>query len=229
MDKILVVDDDIHVCDVVADLLSENEFVVKQANTLKRAREVLASGDIIVAIVDIRLHEGNGLDLIKDLNGSRTTGTLILSGCTDVVDRIIGLEFGADDYLTKPFHTRELLVRVKRMVSRMHQLSGRGELREPVMPLRIRDITIDPARHMVTAGDGSPINLSKPEVRTLATLVENRGVVMSRDDIQALVVGPFDRHPDDRRVDVYISNIRRKLACEKNLIRTVHRIGYIVD
>jgi two-component system, OmpR family, response regulator len=231
MDRVLIVDDDPSVCDLIRAVLSDDGFVMREAPDLRRARDILKAEDISVCLVDLQLKGGSGLDLVKELSGSSQVGTIILSGRADVVDRVIGLEFGADDYMTKPFHARELSARVRRMSARIGQLRARGETRAAREPLQLGRWSIDPVRYTVTDATGARVSLSKPEVRALATLVENRGVVLSRDQIHAAVMGPVERHPTDRRVDVYVSNIRKKLGAGESgdLIRTVHRVGYIVD
>lgn len=231
MDRVLVVDDDPSICDLIRAILSDEGYVMREAPDVNRARDILKNEDISVCLVDLQLKGSSGLELVKELSGSRSTGTIILSGRADVIDRVIGLEFGADDYVTKPFHARELSARVRRMSNRIAQLRTKTPPRPASAPLRLGPWEIDPVRYTVTGETGERVNMSKPEVRTLATLVEHRGTVLSRDAIHAAITGPVERHPADRRIDVYISNIRKKLARPDGVevIRTVHRVGYIVD
>jgi DNA-binding response OmpR family regulator len=231
MERVLIVDDDPTVCDVIRAILSDEGYVMREAADLGRARDILKAEDISVCLVDLQLRGSSGLDLVRELSGSTSTGTIILSGRSDVIDRVIGLEFGADDYVTKPFHARELTARVKRMATRIAQLRQRSNARVAKEPLRLGPWEIDPLRYTVVGENGERVSLSKPEVRTLATLVENRGTVLSRDAIHAAIMGHVERHPADRRIDVYVSNIRKKLAHGESgeIIRTVHRVGYIVD
>ena len=152
---------------------------------------------------------------------------------TAPVDRTIGIEVGADDYMAKPFDARELLARVKRQASRMARFRDTPEPAEtgeilPNQPLG--EWTVDFARRRVTSNDGRQARLSDAEFRALEALLIQRGTIVSRDDIHEAVVGHRDRDPLDRRVDVLISCIRRKLKLnELSNIRTVHRVGYIID
>ncbi len=229
----LVVDDDADVRDLVIDVLEMEGYTVRAASNLADARTALTKEDVVICIVDLNLASENGIDLVKELSGSQRTAVIILSGRGDVFDVVIGLEIGADDYISKPFHVRELSARVKRAGLRITQL--RDQAQPPNCAsgqVAFGDFSIDARRYIVSHKTGETISLSKPEIRMLSALVHNKGNVLSRDTLHGMVVGPAERDPMDRRIDIYVSSIRKKLSpfCDgEEVIRTVHRVGYIID
>ena len=230
--RILIVEDDGDVRATVATMLRRAGFEVREAASLAEANAVLELHDVAAALVDLRLGGDDGLILVRELSQRPDTAVLIVTGEADPIDRILGLEIGADDYITKPFHERELLARVKRRVDTVRRLRiaapDPGALAEG--PSTIGGWTIDESRQRVVDADGEPADLSLPEFRTLQYLVESRGTILSRDDIYRRVTGRRERDPLDRYVDNLIANLRRKLAVPGDSgIRTVHRVGYVVD
>ncbi|WMS42975.1 response regulator transcription factor [Acuticoccus sp. MNP-M23] len=228
----LVVDDDEGVRELVTDVLQMEGYAVRTASNLADARRALSREEIVICIVDLNLTSENGIDLVKELSGSQRTAVIILSGRGDVFDVVIGIEIGADDYISKPFHTRELSARVKRAGARIMQLREQVHPVAADGPVAFGEFSIDPRRYSVTHTSGQNVALSKPEIRLLAALVTNSGNVLSRDTLHHMVIGPGERNPMDRRIDIYVSSIRKKLASFCNgaeVIRTVHRVGYIID
>lgn len=228
----LVVEDDPDVLFTVSTMLSSAGFVVYSAATLREAEAVLDMRDVTVALVDVHLGPEDGLTLVRQLADQPDTAVVIITGDDDPIDRILGIELGADDYITKPFNSRELLARVKRRADAVRQLR---ESRLPAVPerssnYRVGNWLIDERRQAALDEDNRPAELSQSEFRTLLCLVRNRGNVLTREEIYAFVTGRVERPPLDRSVDVQISNLRRKLGLPGNDgIRTVHRVGYIID
>lgn len=215
---------------LVADLFSEEGYVVHQAGDYNTACEEIRSVDFDVALVDLRLKGKDGMDLVRLLRQRDDVGIIIVSGKVDVVDRIVGLEMGADDYLTKPFDLRELLARVKRTRSRIEQI--RTEAPKEIEQLSLGAWTVDPNTFTAIGEDGERVELTSGELRTLRVLLTRRGEVVTRDLLHREVIGKGQRDPNDRRIDVYVSGIRKKLglaAGRPGHIRTVHRVGYVVD
>ncbi|MBJ3775916.1 response regulator transcription factor [Acuticoccus mangrovi] len=226
----MVVDDDMDIRNLVGMVLSEEGFDVIKASGIEEAEGLLEVHDILVALVDLRLRDKDGLDLVRKLAMHHDVGIMILSGKGGTLDRVIGIEVGADDYITKPFDNRELLARVKRRAARVRAMRDGMRSRHESEPVAFGDWTIDHERHAVFDKQGAQANLSESEFRTLACLVRNRGSVLSRDELYNYVVGPGIRDPLDRRIDVYVSSLRKKLGLAgPSAIRTVHRVGYIVD
>lgn len=231
---VLVVEDDLTVQETVADILARDGFRVVCADSLNSAEDRLRTSDVMIALVDITLRDGNGLELVKRLSLDPLTSTIIMSGRSEDMDRIIGLEVGADDYVTKPFNGRELAARLRRHATRVRYIrehAGAKRSSRPADPgTSIGHWTIDEARRAVYDGSGARADLSDSEFRTLLAMARKRGSVLTRDALYREVVGPGARDPFDRRIDVYVSALRKKLKLtDPHRIRTVHGIGYIVD
>ena len=230
---VLVVDDDPSVRHVISSIISFAGFVPFEADGVQSAIEIARSNDILVAVIDLNLADGDGLELTRQLSNTADVATIILSAQASPMDRIIGIEIGADDYMAKPFDARELAARVKRQASRMRRLRDipRPADTDQTCPMQsLGEWNVDFKRRRVTSNDGRQARLSDAEFRALEALLLQRGTIVSRDDIHEAVVGHRDRDPLDRRVDVLISCLRRKLKLnELSNIRTVHRVGYIID
>ncbi|UOM32769.1 response regulator transcription factor [Acuticoccus sp. I52.16.1] len=236
---VLVVEDEPAVQDLVAQILTREKFRVATADSVRAAEKVLESEDVVLALVDLTLRDGNGLDLVRRLSLDPTVGTIILSGAADDMDRIIGLEVGADDYVTKPFNNRELAARLRRHAARIQFIreqanhppvaNANGHAPKSEGP-SLGPWAIDEARRAVYHESGARAALSDAEFRTLICLFRNQGTVLSRDGLYHEVVGPGSRDPLDRRIDVYVSGLRKKLnLTDPHRIRTVHGVGYILD
>ncbi|RAI03159.1 hypothetical protein DLJ53_01120 [Acuticoccus sediminis] len=233
---VLVVEDEIQVQELVAQILKREKFRVATADSVRAAEAVLEDQDVMIALVDLTLRDGNGLDLVRRLSLDPMVGTIIMSGASEDMDRIIGLEVGADDYVTKPFNNRELAARLRRHAARIQFIRDQSVPTPPTSEPDARpgpalgDWTIDEPRRSVYDGAGRRALLSDAEFRTLVCLFRNQGQVLSRDGLYREVVGPGSRDPLDRRIDVYVSGLRKKLKLtDPHRIRTVHGVGYILD
>ncbi|UOM37334.1 response regulator transcription factor (plasmid) [Acuticoccus sp. I52.16.1] len=210
-------------------MLEEEGFEVSCAGNLSEAHALIERQSFTVALVDLRLSDGDGLDFVRMLADSPATAVIVVSGRGSSMDRVVGIELGADDYIVKPFEAREFVARVKRHARRIGSLMA--SVVEAPSAYEVAGWTVDILGRSVTrqADKASPY-LSEPEFRTLQVLLERRGQVLSRDDIYTFVVGSGERDPLDRRVDVHVSSIRRKLRSDNEpVIRTVHRVGYVID
>ncbi|WP_245803244.1 response regulator transcription factor [Acuticoccus yangtzensis] len=231
--SILVVEDDESIRTIIATLLVEEGFDVTPAANLSAARALVERRTFTVALVDLRLGDGDGLDFVRSLADNLATAVIVVSGRGSSMDRVVGIELGAVDYIVKPFEAREFVARVKRHARRNQSLIGAVGDKPVVYDVAGWQIdlakrsAVNPANGQV--GDRAPY-LSEPEFRTLQALLERRGKVLSRDDIYGVVVGGGQRDPLDRRIDVHVSSIRRKLKAGSDpIIRTVHRVGYVID
>lgn len=225
--QILVVDDDPEIRKLLARYIESQGFRVLLAACCRELHEQLATHAVDLVVLDVMLPDGSGLDACRDLRANRSNVPIILlTALKEDVDRIIGLEIGADDYLGKPFNPRELIARIRAVLRR------RGEV--PIETTvetvyRFEDYTVDPQMRRVTGPDGDVV-LTGAEFDLLKTFLERPGRVLSRDQLLDLTRG---REGDgfDRSIDVLISRLRRKLAGKARdkgaqLIKTVRNGGY---
>lgn len=223
--RILVVDDDDELRALLQTYLGEQGFVVKTVAEGAAMRAAMAVESFDLVILDIMMPGDDGLSLCRELRAKSRIPILMLTARGDELDRIIGLEMGADDYLPKPFHPRELLARIRSILRRVQELAGEGPARE----FRFGGWTLDlGARHLVGA-DGVAVPLSSGEFRLLQALVENANRVLSRDRLMDVLSGR-EAGPFDRSVDVMISRLRRRLGDdgrEPEIIKTVRNEGYL--
>ena len=225
--RILVVDDDPELRDLLSSYLGSQGFVVATAGDGVAMREQLPVFAPDLLILDLMLPGEDGLTLCRDLRAASKLPILMLTARGDDMDRIIGLEMGADDYLPKPFNPRELLARIKSILRRAddHEVAAK-----PPRALRFAGWTLDlSARNLIDA-EGVVISLSAGEFRLLALLAESPNRVLSRDQLMDALAGR-DASPFDRTIDVMISRLRRRLnddARDPELIKTVRSEGYLL-
>jgi two-component system OmpR family response regulator len=225
---ILVVDDQKEICEVVQQYLSSEGYRVSVAYDGTGMRRVMGQNAIDLVILDLMLPGEDGLTLARQLREESGVGIIILTGRGETVDRIIGLEMGADDYLPKPFHLRELLARVKSVLRRVQSRTG-----EPSQAARsharFAGWSLDLSSRELTSPQGQEVRLTTGEFDLLAAFVNNPNQVLSRDRLLDLArnreAGPFDR-----TIDVQVGRLRRKLEEDPqnpSLIKTVRGSGYI--
>ncbi len=226
---ILVVDDQKEICEVVQQYLSSEGYRVSVANDGGGMRRVMGQAEVDLVILDLMLPGEDGLTLARQLREDSTVGIIILTGRGETVDRIIGLEMGADDYLPKPFHLRELLARVKSVLRRA---SSRAQKEKPSgarARARFAGWHLDLSTRELVSPDGGEVRLTTGEFDLLAAFVNNANQVLSRDRLLDLArnreAGPFDR-----TIDVQVGRLRRKLEPDPQnptMIKTVRGTGYI--
>ncbi len=225
---ILVVDDQKEICDVVQQYLSSEGYRVSVANEGAGMRRVMGQSAVDLVILDLMLPGEDGLTLARQLREESGVGIIILTGRGETVDRIIGLEMGADDYLPKPFHLRELLARVKsvlrRVSSRTKERAGTARSKA-----RFAGWNLDLSTRELVSPEGGEVRLTTGEFDLLAAFVNNANQVLSRDRLLDLArnreAGPFDR-----TIDVQVGRLRRKLEPDPQrptMIKTVRGTGYI--
>jgi two-component system OmpR family response regulator len=225
---ILVVDDQREICDLVQDYLSEEGYRVSIANDGAAMRRVMAQSAVDLVILDLMLPGEDGLTLARALRDVSDVGIIILTGRGDTVDRIIGLEMGADDYLPKPFHPRELLARVRSVLRRVSSRTAENALAARSRA-RFAGWNLDLASRELRSPSGKEVRLTTGEFDLLAAFVNNANQVLTRDRLLDLArnreAGPFDR-----TIDVQVGRLRRKLESDPQkptLIKTVRGSGYI--
>ena len=225
---ILVVDDQKEICDVVQEYLTGEGYRVSTANDGTGMRRVLSQSHVDLVILDLMLPGEDGLTLARGLRDESGIGIIILTGRGETVDRIIGLEMGADDYLPKPFHLRELLARVKSVLRRVQ--SRIGEAAQGARShAQFAGWSLDLSSRELMSPGGEEVRLTTGEFDLLAAFVNNPNQVLSRDRLLDLArnreAGPFDR-----TIDVQVGRLRRKLEEDPqnpSLIKTVRGSGYI--
>lgn len=217
---ILLVDDEPNIVQLARLYLEREGFRIESAGDGLEAIETIERLRPALVILDIMLPKLGGLEVCLRLRAEGIqTPILMLTARDEDVDKILGLELGADDYLTKPFNPREMVARVKAILRRTDRPST-----PPDSVLRIGDLMIDPSRREVWIGS-QPINLRHQEFNLLQALVEHKGLVLSREQLLNLAWG-FDYYGQTRTVDVHIGSLRKKLSVSSVRIETVTSDGY---
>jgi two-component system, OmpR family, response regulator len=224
---ILVVDDHEDIRTLLSRYLVKNGMRVTSAADAADARRSLAASAVDLVVLDVMMPGEDGLSLCRHLRETTETPVILLTAMGEETDRIVGLEVGADDYVSKPFNPRELLARIKAVLRRSQSLPPQ---REDVVADRIRFAgwTVDRERRELIDESGVVISLSSGEFRLLSVFVDRPGIVLSRDQLLDLTRGR-DALPFDRSIDNQVSRLRRKLerdAAKPKLIKTVWGEGY---
>lgn len=216
-ETILVVDDEQHILELARLYLENEGFTVESASDGRDALEKARSKSPALIILDLMLPEIDGWEVCRRLRAESDVPIIMLTARSADMDKILGLELGADDYLTKPFNPRELVARVKAVLRRAERVSSDR-------PLTLGDLTIEPARREVRLGE-KILELRAKEFELLYTLAEHKGLVMSREQLLNLVWG-FDFYGETRTVDVHIAHLREKIKDSQVRIETVWGVGY---
>jgi DNA-binding response OmpR family regulator len=221
MDRVLIVDDDIELCKLLAERLSTEDFAIEAVHDGPRGLERALSMEHALVILDLMLPGMRGLDVLRKLRAQSLIPVLILTARGEDVERILGLEIGADDYLPKPFNPRELIARMRAILRRtVGVVPSTG-------PVVVGDLRLDPAAREVWLND-TPLDLTIVEFTLLEALLRNAGRVLTREQLTESVLGR-KLGPFDRVIDVHISNVRRKLglAQDGERIKAVRGSGYL--
>ena len=227
---VLIVDDDASIREMLAEYFDSHGFVTAQAEdgTTMRAAIERATPDVV--LLDLRLPREDGLTLARFLRERYDVGIIMVTGSGEVVDRIVGLEVGADDYVTKPFDPRELLARVKSVLRRT-QARPAAEPTGGVATQRVAfgSCSLDLASHQLFNGADREIPITTMEFDLLKVFVEHPGKALSRDRILTLTRNR-EWDPYDRSIDIRIARLRRKIEADPEnpqVIRTVRGVGYM--
>ena len=227
MNRVLIVDDDVELCGMVTEYLSREGFEVSAAHTGEDGVREAQTDEYAIVIIDIMLPQMNGFEVLRRVRTRSRTPALILSARGDDVDRIVGLELGADDYLAKPFNPRELVARLHAILRRTAPV-GMTVPEAARSRLRVGDIEMDFATRVVRC-NGTPVNLTTMEFGLLEALLRKPGQVVTRQELFHDVLGR-DFTPYDRSLDVHVSNLRKKLGHERTgveRIRGIRGVGYV--
>jgi DNA-binding response OmpR family regulator len=222
MNPILIVDDDTELCSLLTERLKEEGFALHAVHDGKEGLSKASSGIYCLVILDVTLPRMGGMDVLKTLRSRSSVPVLMLTARGDDVDRIIGLECGADDYLPKPFNPRELVARIKAILRRL------DERRTDLDSFSAGDISIDTAVREAWA-DGRPLDLTTVEFALLEALIRNAGHTLTREYLTDVALGR-ELGPFDRTIDVHISNLRKKLDGRHGIerIKTIRGSGYLL-
>jgi two-component system alkaline phosphatase synthesis response regulator PhoP len=217
-ETILLVDDEHNIVDLARMYLEQEGFKVEVAYDGQVALNKCQSLQPALVVLDLMLPAVDGWEVCRRVRSTSDVPIIMLTARDDDVDKIVGLELGADDYVTKPFNPRELVARVKAILRR----AGREPSGEK--PITLGNLSVDPARREVAVA-GRPVELRTKEFDLLLVLVENRGLVLSRDKLLELAWG-FDFAGQTRTVDVHVAHLRDKLVGSNVEIETVWGVGY---
>jgi two-component system, OmpR family, response regulator len=226
---VLVVDDDSAVRQLVEEYLGQNDFRVSGAATGAEFLEACRTGVVDLALLDLRLRGEDGMHLLRQLRAESHIPVIILTGRAEEADRVMGLELGADDYLTKPFSPRELLARI-RTVLRRTQISQDARGTRVCRAYRIPGWELNLRTRRLTAADGGDVTLSNGEFNLLAALLATGNRVVSRDHLIEMS-RRYDNEVYDRAIDVQVLRLRRKIEAnpaEPQIIVTERGVGYRV-
>src|SRR6266496_5379659 len=223
MERVLVIDDDVGLCELVEEYLGPEGYEVEATHNGERGIDRALSNDHSLVILDVMLPGMHGFDVLRRIRAKSRIPVLMLTARGDDVDRIVGLEIGADDYLPKPFNPRELVARIRAVLRRTQPVES--GVRETLV---VGDIEMDPATRDVFQ-DGNNVELTSVEFNLLQVLLQEAGQVVSRERLVDSVLGrKFS--PFDRSIDMHVSKVRKKLGDtdgSSDYIKTVRGVGYI--
>ena len=229
--RLLVVDDDNGLRETLADFFELEGYEILQASNVAEAQARLREGEPDLLLLDINMPGGDGLTFAAQMRSQSSTPIIILSGKGAMIDRVVGLEVGADDYVAKPFELRELLARVRAVLRRARP--GAPPAPEPAKierHARFGGLIFTPGRRSIATAAGQPIDLTGAEFNLLAVFVERANRILSRDAI-AEITHKDDWDGFDRSIDTLVSRLRRKLSTSveaAQIIQTVRGEGYVL-
>ena len=227
---ILIVDDDREIRDLLARFLAKHGYRVEVAADGRAMRKALEEWRIDLVVLDLMLPGEDGLVLCRRLRAESNIPVIMLTAMGEDIDRIVGLEIGADDYVPKPFNPRELLARIKAVLRRAGETpAAAGAAQRDGSALGFAGWRLEPAARRLTAPDGAGVELTAGEFELLVALVEHPQRVMSREQLLDLTRGR-EAAPFDRSIDVQVSRLRRKIETDPSkpeMIKTVRNGGYV--
>ena len=230
VDRILVIDDDVELCSLVGEYLEPEGFQIEAVHDGNRGLDRALNGDHLLVVLDVMLPGMNGFDVLRRIRNTSRIPVLLLTARGEAVDRILGLEIGADDYLAKPFDPRELVARIRAVLRRTREAASGAARADHDELLKVGDIELSTGSRNVTCG-GQPVELTSVEFNVLELLLRNAGSVVTREQIAEVALGrPLNAF--DRSVDVHVSRVRKKLGGfpgTDDLIRPIRGVGYFLS
>jgi two-component system, OmpR family, response regulator CpxR len=225
MSKVLIIDDDEELCELVSEYLAVEGFETEAVHDGESGLQNAMSGDYDMAILDVMMPKMNGFDVLRNLREKTTLPVLMLTARGEDMERIVGLEIGADDYLPKPFNPRELVARLRAILRRVNNDNGDDATNEK---LHVEDLEITASSRSAKL-NGVEIGLTSVEFDLLTALVREAGKIVKKEDLSEKVL-ERSLSPYDRSLDMHISNLRKKLGLRSDgseRIKTVRSVGYI--
>lgn len=224
MTKLLLVDDDTELANMLREYLEREDFSVTLAHDGEAGAAAALSGDYALAVLDVMMPKASGMDALSRIRAASDMPVIMLTAKGDDIDRIIGLEMGADDYVQKPCTPRELVARIRAVLRRFQTRESADDIPAQI---RVGPLTLWPARRAAQWGE-APLTLTSTEFNLLQVLARNAGKAVSKPDLSEQAMGrPLSRF--DRSIDVHMSSIRHKLGLREDgrtWIQTVRGIGY---
>jgi DNA-binding response OmpR family regulator len=221
MNKILIIDDDEELCELVSEYLTVEGFETETVHDGEKGLQKASAEEHDLVILDVMLPKKNGFDVLRDLRRSSTIPVLMLTARGDDMERIVGLEIGADDYLPKPFNPRELVARIRAVLRRVQEADESKQISGE--KIQVGDVEVGLAARSATR-NGEDLNLTSVEFDLLVALLKEAGRVIRKEDL-SLDVLEREISPYDRSLDMHISNLRKKL--DNDRIKTIRSVGYI--
>jgi two-component system, OmpR family, response regulator CpxR len=221
MNRILIIDDDEELCELVSEYLTVEGFQTEAVHDGESGLEKARAEEHDLVILDVMLPRKNGFDVLRDLRQSSTIPVLMLTARGDDMERIVGLEIGADDYLPKPFNPRELVARIRAILRRVQEANESKQISNE--KIQVGDVEVGLAARSATRS-GEDLNLTSVEFDLLVALLREAGKVVRKEDL-SLDVLEREVSPFDRSLDMHISNLRKKL--DNDRIKTIRSVGYI--
>ena len=225
MKNILIIDDDTELCELLQEYFSAEKLTSDSVHDGVTGLSKVKNGNYDLVILDIMLPEMNGLDVLKEIRKISKIPVIMLTAKGDEIDRVLGLELGADDYIPKPFSPRELVARIKAVFRRSEITVNKSK---DNYKIELNGVVLDSNMKEVTK-DGQNLSLTEVEFSLLEQLIRSAGNVVERQDLALKVLGRRLTY-DDRSLDVHMSNLRKKLGKNKggnDLIKTIRGIGYL--
>ena len=226
MDRILIIDDDEELCELVSEYLEVEGFTIKAIHNGEAGLEAALSGEYDMAILDVMLPKMNGFEVLRRLRERSSLPVLMLTARGEDMERIVGLEIGADDYLPKPFNPRELVARLRAIMRRIHGFADSdGAAAEKI---QVDDLEISPSSRTAWLA-GEEVPLTSVEFDLLSALAQEAGKVVRKEDLSEKVL-ERKLSPYDRSLDMHVSNLRKKLGSRPDgseRIKTVRSVGYL--
>lgn len=225
MNRVLIIDDDEELCELVSEYLTVEGFETSCVHDGESGLKKAGTGEYDLAILDVMLPKMNGFDVLRNLRESSDVPVLMLTARGDDMERIVGLEIGADDYLPKPFNPRELVARLRAILRRATPDDGEGPVPDK---FNVDDLEVSSASRSAKL-DGHEVALTSVEFDLLLALVREAGNVVKKEDLSEKVL-ERSLSPYDRSLDMHVSNLRKKLGLRSDgseRIKTVRSVGYI--
>jgi DNA-binding response OmpR family regulator len=222
-EKILVVDDEKRIIDLARMYIEQEGYIIDSATDGQQALDkILGDNPPDLVVLDLMMPEVDGWEVCRRVRAQSDVPIIMLTARSDDIDKIVGLELGADDYLAKPFNPRELVARIKAILRRTGQRNTAAK--SDNQPVELGNLCINPEQRTVTVAD-EPVELRMKEFDLLLTLAENPGIVFSREKLLDVVWG-YSFAGETRTVDVHIAHLRHKLEDMTPVIETVWGVGY---